>query len=225
MISVWQAEARSIRRRRTYQLQYLVWILQVSLLPTVAMVPFRSTTAPTTVSRPETISPHRPPQYKIENCGCGYRCGWGCEEPLQESVSDGVECDIETDSTVVGSPSEPTSQEEGYVESEGVGWQGTATVPEEYDESLSHVNQWEGSIRQTISQDYDSMPGSLEPEPYATQDHSPMTSNSGSGGSVSPYPDFEYVTRGLPVVQLPPTYLFLELPLWLSPRDEHCHGV
>lgn len=175
------------------------------------------------------MTPQRPVQYKPENRGCGFRCGLGCEEPLRGGVNDGMEGDIETDSTAVESLSDmsrPTSQEGDFVDSEGARWQGTSTMPEEYDETVSHVHQWEGSFSQTLSsQDYDNMPGSLGREPYAAEDHSPMTSNRGSDENVSPYPDFEYVIRGLPPVQLHPTYLFLASPLWLSPQLEHCRGI
>ncbi|KAF1840046.1 uncharacterized protein K460DRAFT_421702 [Cucurbitaria berberidis CBS 394.84] len=188
---------------------------------------------PTNQPRPQAVSPDRPPQWKRMNCG--YRCGWGCEEP-GEDESDGGGSDDETVSTLVDTDDEESPMIElpnEEVENHEAYQQAGLLLHESLDDGDTGVvvlvsgspSECEDcSIHSHSPQDYDGRSESLEVEPCATGDHSTVASSGGSAGNRSPVPGFDYIMMGIPMTRFPPAYYFLETPLRLSPQDEHCRG-
>lgn len=213
--------------------------LQIANLPSVHCIPpylhpptmfhHHEHDDPVDQSRPQAVSPDRPPQWKWQNCG--YRCGWGCEEP-GEDEGDGGGSDNETVSTLVDTDDEESPvvelqneelqnhevyQQADLLHQNGLDVEDTGVVvllsgsPSEYEDV---------STRSHSPQDYDDMSESLEVGPCATGDHSTVVSGRGSVGRRSPGPGIEYILMEIP--HFPPAYYFLETPLRLSPQYEHC---
>lgn len=171
-------------------------------------------------SHSEASSDARPPQYNDTNCGCGYRCGWGCEEPASEE-DDGVVSD--SDATVVN----PDDSDE-EIDHEDLD-QDLGTNLERDDISIADEVDGERNGIIFLSNDWDDFPvyalfphdGDVLSESMdvncVTRSPSITPSSDGSNGARSPNPEFELDTAGMPVVQLAGFYYFSESPLRLNP--------
>lgn len=174
----------------------------------------------------DTTSAERPPQYNDMNCGCGYRCGWGCEEPVLEEDNDSV-----SDSDTIAVSQEDSEYEyEFEAEASDLGLeQDGMTLPDNMGEERAGIvlllNDWSDHPAYTLlHEETDLLSEDLEVHPCMTRSPSITPSSCSSIGTRSPNPGFEVMTAGMPVVQLTRIYYFSEMPLRLSPQHEHCRG-
>ncbi|KAF2132812.1 hypothetical protein P153DRAFT_174141 [Dothidotthia symphoricarpi CBS 119687] len=182
-------------------------------------------------------------------CRCGHRCGGPCEEDddgrrgrrgeragteargVREGESDS-ETLVDSDSDVEGNP-EYRGDGNDIQMIRPVHSSGSSPLARVHSRSTlpivgSHIvrirlhaaSRAQSSARSQSSYGLYDTSGSMEPEPYGTESHSPAVSRVGSVHVISPGPDFERF--GMDEIEL--VYHFLIEPLRLSPQYQDCRG-
>lgn len=167
----------------------------------------------------EDGSSERPPQYNDTNCGCGYRCGWGCEEPTLEEDDGGFS---DSDTIVVSQEDlESDVQPEGEDPEADLQQQDVAVANDiigSHRDIIFLINDGEEYPAYAFYRDTDDLSDGLNVNPCSTRSSSIAPSSSGSNRSQSPLPGFDVITAGMPTLQLAGIYYFLESPLRLVPQ-------
>ncbi|KAF2847894.1 hypothetical protein T440DRAFT_184660 [Plenodomus tracheiphilus IPT5] len=174
----------------------------------------------TTQTNGET-SPDRPPQLKL----CGFRCGYGCEEPTDDD-GDGGGSDQGSEATYV----ESNNQGDMRLEMNGRDNDQSEIFGQERTNALllqsGSEDQHHSELVNHPDEDAAGMASSLEVRSCPSSDHSREMSAHGSVRMMTPGPGIgvwaedrlEHVNR------FPLEYYFLQTPLRLSPQYEHCRG-
>ncbi|KAH7408378.1 hypothetical protein DE146DRAFT_372227 [Phaeosphaeria sp. MPI-PUGE-AT-0046c] len=181
-----------------------------------------------------TVSPNRPPQFNLSNCG--YRCGWGCCEPIGGDDGDDGGYESDATPTLIGSDDElertelqdeidalPTgiSDLQRMIENEPA----PIVIYDFEDNILLNLPvpvQAEMFSSEHSEWDYQGSADRLEHE-SASGNHSSAASDRQSIGSASPS-GWDAGMGAWDVMDEAGRNYFCATPLRLSPYYEHCRG-
>jgi len=174
--------------------------------------------------RPRASVPDRPP---LPLSLCGYRCGYGCEEPLyDDSDGSGGGSEAGTDTTYVDYDVERNSMTDihhAHNEDDQIAGEQTSVVLLEAGPEAQHGSE----LSEHSNEDYTGYMVSLDVGPCSSRSLSRAASSRGSVRVLTPGPGIgvwaedgrvEHVNR------LPLEYHFLQKPLRLSPQYQDCRG-
>ncbi|KAI8939963.1 hypothetical protein NX059_003688 [Plenodomus lindquistii] len=167
-------------------------------------------------------SPDRPPQLKL----CGFRCGYGCEEPADDDGGGG-ESDAGSEATYVESNNEGEPRlQTHYGGRPNCGRLGEARTDVVVSERTGSEDEHLRELSEDSGEDGSGIASSMEVRSSASSDRSRAASAQGTVRMLTPGPGIGDWTNDplRRVNRFPLAYYFLQTPLRLSPQYEHCRG-